>query len=224
MKESWNIDPEFRQEFLDFCELAASHDEVFKTFRDNDRVKTIIENSTAEHADKTIAWLWENKFFITTGNQFTPTQVRYIYTKILAEKLFGESIMGVNVVEIGGGYGGQCAIIHDDRWLKSYTIYDLPQVQKLQARYLKDFNIRPIFPEGMPEAPKHDLLISWCAWSELDLKTRIEYAEKVISKSDRFIICSNYNFYEDMGILASFGILPKVYSDDLYSNILYYEK
>lgn len=224
MKESWNIDPQFRQEFLDFCELAAFDDEVFKTFKENDRVKTIIENSTAEHAEKTIAWLWSNKFFIPLDDLFTPTEVRYKYTKILAEKLFGSPMMGVNIVEIGGGYGGQCATIHDDRWIKSYTIYDLPQVQKLQARYLKDFNIQPIFPDGIPEAPKHDILISWCAWSELDFKTRIQYVEKVISKADRFIISSNYNFYEDMGILASFGILPKVYSDELYSNIIYYEK
>lgn len=224
MQQSWKIDPQFRQEFLDFCELAASDDEVFKSFRENDRIKTIIENNTIAHSDKIVAWLWENKFFITTSDQFTPTEIRYIYTKILTERLFGTPIMGVDIVEIGGGYGGQCAIIHEDRWIKSYTIYDLPQVQKLQARYLKDFNIQPIFPGGIPEAPKHDLLISWCAWSELDLKTRIEYVEKVITKADQFIICSNYNFYEDMGILCSFGIMPKVYSDNLYSNIIYYEK
>lgn len=222
MKESWQIESKFKQEFLDFCELAASDDEVFKTFRDNDRVKTIIENSTEEHGIKTEKWLFENDFF--TVGRFTPTELRYAYTMKLIEKLFNQVIMGFDLVEIGGGYGGQCEMINRDRCNKSYTIYDLPQVQKLQARYLKDYYITPIFPEGIPEAPKHDLLISWCAWSELDLATRKEYVEKVISKADRFIICSNYNFYEDMGILASFGIQPKVYSDELYSNIIYYER
>lgn len=225
MKESWKIDPQFRQEFLDFCELAASDDEVFKSFRENDRVKTIIENSTEEHKIKTINWInsdnGQDKKYLSS---LTPTEVRYIYITELKLKLFG---FGKDdyIVEIGGGYGGLVYAFH--RYLgrkRLYTIYDLPQVQKLQARYLKDFNIQPIFPDGIPEAPKHDLLISWCSWSELDLKTRIEYVEKVISNADRFIICSNYNFYEDMGILSSFGIMPKVYSDNLYSNIIYYEK
>lgn len=223
MKESWNIEPKFRQEFLDFCELAASDNEIFKTFKENDRIKTIIENSTEEYKDKTVLWLRENGLGIPFI-ELTPTEVRYYYTTILIYKLLTR-IPSSNIIEIGGGYGGQCRIIEGLAYgFKSYTIYDLPQVQKLQARYLKDFNIQPIFPAGIPEAPKHDLLISWCAWSELDFKTRTEYVEKVISKADRFIICSNYNFYEDMGILASFGILPKVYSDELYSNIIYFEK
>lgn len=224
MKESWQIDPTFRQEFLDFCELAASDDEVFKTFKENDRVKTIIENSTKEHSLITIGWLWMNKFYITDDKEFTPTEVRYIYTIILHNKLFGR-LWENSIVEIGGGYGGQCSMWkRQERDFGNYTIYDLPQVQKLQYRYLKDYGISASFPNGITEAPEHDLLISWCAWSELDIETRKEYVDKVISKADRFIICSNYNFYEDMGILASYGILPKVYSDELYSNIIYYQK
>lgn len=225
LQQSWQIESKFKQEFLDFCELAASDDEVFKTFRENDRVKTIIENSTEEHKEKTIKWInasnESDKLYLSS---LTPTEIRYIYITELKLKFFGFS-HDSSIIEIGGGYGG--LIYAFDRYLgreRQYAIYDLPQVQKLQARYLKDFGITPIFPEGIPEAPKHDLLISWCAWSELDLSTRKEYVEKVISKADRFIICSNYNFYEDMGILASFGIQPKVYSDELYSNIIYYER
>lgn len=221
MKESWQIESKFKQEFLDFCELAASDDEVFKTFRDNDRVKTIIENSTEEYKEKTIKLICSEGLDLSNSD-LTPTDARYNYIIVLIIKLLKG---GWNrAVEIGGGYGGLCRILYTFSKPESYTIYDLPQVQKLQARYLKDFGIAPIFPEGIPEASKHDLLISWCAWSELDLSTRKEYVEKVISKADRFIICSNYNFYEDMGILASFGIQPKVYSDELYSNIIYYER
>lgn len=224
MKESWQIDPQFRQEFLDFCELAASDDEVFKTFRENDRIRTIIENNTDEHSLKIIKWLWDNKFYIADPEEYTPTEVRYIYTIKLHNKLFGR-IWENSIIEIGGGYGGQCAMWKRiERDFSNYSIYDLPQVQKLQARYLKDFGITPVFPDGIPEAPEHDLLISWCAWSELDIKTRIEYFEKVIRKAKRFIICSNYNFHEDLGIIASYGIIPKVYNDELYSNIIYYER
>lgn len=225
MKESWQLDPTFKQEFLDFCELAASDDEVFKTFKDNDRIKTIIENSTEEYKLKTIEWINDdNEADQKYLYSLTPTEIRYIYITELKLKFFGFS-KDHSIVEIGGGYGG--LIYAFDRYLhreRYYTIYDLPEVQKLQARYLKDFGIKPIFPDGIPEAPEHDLLISWCAWSELDLTTRKEYFEKVISKAKRFIICSNYNFYEDMGIITSYGILPKVYSDELYSNIIYYEK
>src|SRR5688572_33173928 len=82
MKESWQIDPQFRQEFLDFCELAASDDEVFKTFKENDRIKTIIENSTEEHCEKTKNW-FEEKGYGRPAGEYSPTDIRYIYTSIL---------------------------------------------------------------------------------------------------------------------------------------------
>lgn len=223
MKESWQLDPTFKQEFLDFCELAASNEEVFKTFLDNDRIKTIIENSTEEYKEKTTEWFRKNSLGIPFV-ELTPTMIRYLYTSLLCFKIFKASHSNIDIVEIGGGYGGQCKILYDLYPPESYSIYDIPQVQKLQARYLKDFGIKPILPYGIPEAPEHDLLISWCAWSELDVNTRKEYVEKVILKAKRFIICSNYNFYEDLGILYSYGITPKIYSDELYSNIIYYER
>src|SRR5688572_227613 len=227
MKESWQIDPQFRQEFLDFCELAASDDEVFKTFKENDRIKTIIENSTEDHKKKTIEWHNpKHPGDIRWWNDLTPTEVRYLYLTILIEtKLFKNFQRTGDIVEIGGGYGGQCEMFQRiSHTHGAYTIYDIPQVQKLQARFLGDHAIYPIFPDGIPEATEHDLLISWCAWSELDINTRKEYVEKVILKAKRFIICSNYNFYEDLGILYSYGIAPKIYSDELYSNIIYYER
>src|SRR5438876_1073823 len=59
-----------------------------------------------------------------------PTTLRYI--KILSdlETWFG-SLGGKRVVEIGGGYGGQCAVIKTRFRVSSYTLIDLQPVLSL---------------------------------------------------------------------------------------------
>lgn len=204
----WQLPPDFIQEYLDACKLAATDDEAFKNFRKNDRIATIIENTTKEWADRAMEKMG-----------MTPTMVRYWYTADLIERLIG--VMRGLVVEIGGGYDGMCRVI-SERWeLDDYSIYDLPEVMELQRRYLKEYGCNASFCEPAQPFYGARLCLSWCAWSELSYDLRVEYAEKVISKCDHFFICSNYNKAEDLEILSKYFTGIKEYNDELVQNVIY---
>jgi len=244
-QQAWQVGEDFKQKFLDECKLAATDDEAFSIFRSMNRIHTVIENSNEEWKNKAFDLL-KGKFtseewhrfgssdnygtgsVLITGiekNYLTPTTVRYAYTLSLIVKLLGKPI-NPTVIEIGAGYGGQCKIIHDICHPVSlnYTIYDLPEVQLLQKRFLNNFGINPIFKQLPDEIEGSDLIISWAGWAELDKETKIEYYNKVISKCDRYFICSNYNFDEDWKILSANDEQLREYKDELCQGIIYYSK
>src|SRR5712692_3760421 len=130
MKETWKLDPQFRQEYIDACREAATNYEAYANFRNNDRISTVIENTPiwwAEKAMKEMRW--------------SGTTIRYFYTYWLIEQLIGP-LDKKDIVEIGGGYGGQCKAIYIACEPNSYLIYDLPEVQMLQDKYLTENKIR----------------------------------------------------------------------------------
>lgn len=217
MKESWTIPPEFRQQFIDACKEAATDDEAFKNFRKHDRINTVIENTPHWWADQALQAM-----------DITPTMVRYQYCMHLINKLgllneFG-CTSNIHVAEIGAGYGGQCKVLCDQFPHAVYEIYDLPEVSMLQKRWLMQFEIIPDFhTEIKPPffASPYDLLISWCAWSELTPAMKKEYAEEVIQHAGKIFICANYNLQEDLTILGRFFPDLKVYNDDLVTNVIH---
>lgn len=211
MTNNWQLPPDFIQEYLDACKLAATDDEAFKNFRKNDRIATIIENTTKE---------WSDQAMEKMG--MTPTMVRYWYTVELIERLIGRFNRDASIVEIGGGYGGMCRILKDKWVTKRYTIFDLSEVCGLQSKYLSQYDESAIWyfaPWAMDKWG--NLCISWCAWSELSYDLRVEYTEKVISKCDHFFICSNYNKAEDLEILSKHFTGIKEYNDELVQNVIY---
>lgn len=76
--------------------------------------------------------------------------------------LYG-TLNGLDILEIGGGYGGQALCILDIFSPKSYTILDLPEVNELQRKVLGD---RVILTDKVPKK-KYDLVISNFALSEI---------------------------------------------------------
>lgn len=127
------------------------------------------------------------------GFEVAPTTLRYI--KVLADliKYFG-SLDGMDIVEIGAGYGGQCRIIHEMFKPKSYTIIDVPEAVKLTERYLKEFAIYP-----KAQFKHYDLFISNYAFTEIPRDYQDLYIEKFINKSDNgYITCNFYQRPDDM--------------------------
>lgn len=204
----WQLPPDYVQEYRDACLLAATDDEAFKNFRKNDRIATIIENTTKEWADQALDKMG-----------YTPTMIRYWYINDLMKNIYGCTIK-YDIVEIGAGYGGLCRVLMEEYNGREYTIFDLPEVVALQKRYLSKYAIEPVY-HHVPVESEADLLISWCAWSELSHDLRVEYAEKVISKCNHFFICSNYNKAEDLEILSKYFTGIKEYDDDLVQNVIY---
>lgn len=127
------------------------------------------------------------------GN-FSGATARYIFCLAEMIQLFG-SLENKNIVEIGGGYGGQAKIITDYFAVKSYTIIDLPCAAALTRKYLSGFSTRPI---QIVESDKieilagqsWDLVISNYAFALFDRETQIGYLEKILKKSERgFLKC-----------------------------------
>jgi hypothetical protein len=123
---------------------------------------------------------------------FSPTTLRY--AKVLGDlvRLFG-SLDGMDIVEIGGGYGGQCKIVSDVFAFRSYTIIDLAPVGKLQQRYLSTLGVLG-WTCGTPErlaGRAYDLVISNYALSELCAEGRRFYTDSLLCRCPRGYITWN---------------------------------
>jgi hypothetical protein len=213
--------------YLKVCKEAAQDDEVFKNFKRNPDYVPILEHVNYEQGleyIKEIKRIVPNYFikpFISEfikndkiGNpnifyfneihtDISPTTLRYI--KVLSDliSIFG-NLDHLNIIEIGGGYGGQCRIIHDIVIPKSYTIVDLPVVLSLTGKYLKDCQYDDDIILRDPDDPSeiyYDLCISNYAFTEIDRQYQAFYADKIIKNSDKgYITCNfiaNDNFTKD---------------------------
>jgi hypothetical protein len=116
------------------------------------------------------------------------------YMKVLGdlEQLFG-SLDGLRILEVGAGYGGQCAIIARRFAFARYTLVDLPEALELSGRYLRTLGIDNVVfqPDFPPEGERYDLLISTYALSELGETLRAAYYDRVLPRTQRGYVLSN---------------------------------
>lgn len=71
--------------------------------------------------------------------------INHLYNYLMYAKNFSTP---KNIIEFGAGYGRLCVTINKilrPGYLNSYKIYDLPKMQKIQAKYLDYYNIKPTF-------------------------------------------------------------------------------
>ena len=86
-----------------------------------------------------------NKSTITNFTNCSPTNLRYILHSLLILTYMNECMLNnIDIVEIGGGYGGLCFFIEKLSKLfniniNSYTIFDLPEPLLLQKKYLESW-------------------------------------------------------------------------------------
>ena len=115
---------------------------------------------------------------------FNPTTIRYI--KFLGDiiKRF-ENLENINLVEIGGGYGGLVKILTTRFNFNSIQLFDLPEPLLLQKKYLEQFNINVETHLITDEfnIQENTLVISNYAWCECDRETRDIYKNKILNKS-----------------------------------------
>lgn len=116
----------------------------------------------------------------------SPTTIRYLSVASEIQSIFGTNLGG-NVVEIGGGYGGQCAVFQDFFKVNEYEIFDLPNVQRLIEKFLvaigRSENVR--FPEfGKTHDTPINFAVSNYAFSELPRQIQNWYLENILKKSE----------------------------------------
>lgn len=226
MEKVWNTTPETIEEYISHCKKSATDGDLFKVFRKRqgafccvvengdygsaiDNYKFVKENYPflLPHFDKFLTsekvGTPETYFIPEAGISISSTTMRYIKTLGEIYTYFG-SLDGLNIAEIGAGYGGQCKIIYDMFKPASYTIYDISETLMLQKRFLEEFKIKAKFHDQLIEPQNCDLIISWCSWSELIEPLRREYAEKVISKSKNCYHCFNFDMEQNFEILKPY--------------------
>lgn len=132
-------------------------------------------------------------------NVMSPTTLRYIMIGIDVIKHIKKVSKNkdIRIVEIGGGYGGQCKILFDlakyfNINIIKYTLYDLLNVSKLQKKYLEELDVSSHeCISNLSDDIKYDFLISNYSLAEFDKKIQNEYIEKVVKNSKHGYIIWN---------------------------------
>jgi hypothetical protein len=153
------------------------------------------------------------KFPISDFCVCSPSNLRYIYhSLVILSNIKKNNLFEVDLVEIGGGYGGLSFFIHNlsklfNIKIKSYTIFDLKEITTLQKRYLKIHNIsvNTYHIDDNWELNPNSYLISNYAFSEISKELQIQYTNKVLNKYiDYGFLVWNfipiYNFIENKKI------------------------
>jgi len=194
--------------------LRASRDErVFAGFRSNPAYNAILEHVGQEQGREYLRILSADADLVQAMprlrrnddfggpatyeypgvGSMSPTTLRYI--KVLADlKALFASLDGLEICEIGVGYGGQCRIINACFKPASYCLVDIAPALALARRFLDRFDLPPALSyRTMDEltARDHDLVISNYAFTELPRQIQDEYLEKVVLRSSRGYITYN---------------------------------
>ena len=205
-------------QYREICLRAAKTKEAFLNFKQNIHYKEILEHTNLETGFKYLKKIKSNseiyrviknfsvndKFgqpdlhsFPEIG-PFSPSTLRYV--KVLTDLVERfDSLSGLKIVEIGGGYGGQSLIIHKYARPSSYQILDLPEVLLLTEKYLNCHGIKSVKLHTLDEYLNHrrdfdrdpDLLISNYAFSEISAEIQEIYLRDIILKSKRGYMTMN---------------------------------
>jgi len=207
------------ENYLRVCREAVENDEVFANFKNDFHYTKILEHVWFElgqeyldQVKQDFPYLLEHmKRFATNdkvGNPtiyyyedidltVSPTTLRYV--KVLADLMnhFGR-LDDMDIIEIGGGYGGQCKIIYDISRPKSYTIVDLPDVLHLINKYLKEFDIKNVILKEPRDkfGKQYDLCISNYSFTEVSREDQDYYKLNIIQRSLSGYMTCNF-IYQD---------------------------
>jgi len=113
----------------------------------------------------------------------------------------------IDVIEIGGGYGGLCFFIYSLAHLfqitiKTYAIFDLALPSQLQKKYLHALNVvngvSYLDLNCISNLSKNSFLISNYAFSEISRDLQQRYTNNVINPftSHGFLVWNFIDFYE----------------------------
>lgn len=211
LKETWLIGQTTRDNYVQACKDAVSSDIFFDNFKKDPRYTEILEHSGYKYMGDVffneintkyphLLGVYENfkkndlygnpEKYTWDGLETSPGTLRYVKTLGEIEKKIG-NLNGMNVVEIGGGYGGQCLVLSQYFDMKSYKIYDLEEAGLLAKKYLNKFNIELEIGDLYKDCGEVDLVISNYAFSECSANIQDEYIEKVIKKSKHGFVTIN---------------------------------
>ncbi len=201
--------------FKELCAKATRQPESFKHFK-RDPFFTLFAENTSVDEGRICLELIRSRYpdLLTHMDQFrqndalgspvtasyenigtiSPTTLHYI--KVLGElrKEFGD-LSAMDIIEIGGGYGGQCKIISDLFSFKSYTLVDLPETLELAKKYLTEAgvkNVRFLTPDQLSKEERYDLVLSTYGFSEYNRTLQKSLFTQVLERSQRGYLDCNF--------------------------------
>lgn len=131
--------------------------------------------------------------------QINANTTRYIYHALLIKKYMETKFPDkkLQVIEIGGGYGGLCYWLSKlaPNFIKTYEICDLQAVIQLQKRCLEKWNVSCSYIDNPFSWKKTDtcFLISNYGFSEFNEMFQHVYTQSIISKCEGgFMIWNNW--------------------------------
>ena len=200
--------------FPTFCQLAALSPSSFAQFRKGQPCCQIVETVSAQEGFACLEIVKKQSpdflnykdvfvkgdkvggphtYFYPEMGHLSPTTLRYIKVASDFVKHFG-TLNDLTIVEIGGGYGGQCKIIADLFKCKHYIIIDIPSSLALTKKFLHEqgvTNVTFLTPNDPLPTENIDLVISNYAYSELVTDLRKNYLDKVLRHArNGYMICN----------------------------------
>jgi len=151
----------------------------------------------------------------------SPSNLRYILHSILIlEEIKKYNLKEIDIIEIGGGYGGLCLFIHKlsqfyNININSYSIFDLVEASQLQKKYLNahDIDVNVCQINNFDNLKTNSFLISNYAFSEIELSLQKEYTEKILNPYTSYGFLA-WNFIE----LYDFVSDSKIQKEPEYPN------
>ena len=229
---SWIVNNSTAGQYLNICKNASQDDKIFDTFKRDNRYTCILEHVNERTGKEYIDYINSvdssllkfDKFFENDlyGSPITyeydnkicsPTTLRYIHVLARLKKDIG-SLDNFNIIEIGGGYGGQAKIITDYFNIKSYTIIDLYEATLLQNKYIETLQIPNTITctdKTYEKNKSYDLIISCYALTEVPNPLQDEYVNNIVLKSTHGFISCNGPIYSLDKIEAQFANSIKRY-------------
>jgi hypothetical protein len=120
----------------------------------------------------------------------SPSNLRYIfYSFLILNDIKSKNMSEVNIIEIGGGYGGLCFYIQQmshlyDITVRKYALFDLEHPMKLQDRFLREVGISNHITctmNDLSQLEENSYLISCYSFSEIAEKYQLEYTNNVLN-------------------------------------------
>ena len=217
----------------DVCKEALDNDNIFNNFKSNHRFTPILEHTTfefgatylnlirSEFSDMLDMVNWDKigendligntqKFkFDGLDGEYSPSTIAYVYKGMcILNELVKFGLLEPTLLEIGGGYGGQCKILFDLQEIfgvniKQYTIIDLKYVSRLQQKYLTKLGysdkIKYVEFEEILDSDvtfSDDYLISIYALGEFFRDLQDFYIDKIKDIQHYYIIWNSLNIHE----------------------------
>jgi putative sugar O-methyltransferase len=191
------------------CQKAAEDETYFAQFKSIQAYRQILEHLGREHGQLYLDTIrQQTPEFLTMIEKFkandyygnpkvdifdkigaiSSTTLRYMKVASDLQLAYGSSLNQKSVVEIGGGYGGQCLILSFLYQFKDYTLVDLPEALALTKKYLEKHNIHNVIYKRFDETISgldFDLVISNYAFCECSPEMRRKYVHEILSHSKR---------------------------------------